>query len=100
MRLGVWGTPSRSPAAGLPKLGHVCMAAGPGSATGDRSPSILLARPACLCSTSPVPRSPRPECAPIRRRAVVMAALSEAFLSLDTTTPSPPQSRPSQPSGL
>ena len=31
-------------------------------------------------------------CASISRRTVVMAALSETFLSLDTTTPSPPQS--------
>lgn len=36
-------------------------------------------------------------CASIRRRVVEMAALSETFLSLDTTTPSPPQSRRSNP---
>lgn len=36
-------------------------------------------------------------CASLRRRVVVMAALSEAFLSLDTTTPSPPRSRRSNP---
>lgn len=36
-------------------------------------------------------------CASIMRPVVVMAALSEPFLSLDTTTPSPPQSQPSNP---
>lgn len=100
MRLGAWRASSRSPAAGLPKSGHVCMVAAPVNANGDGLPCILLASPVRLHSTCSAARTPHSECASIRRRAVVMAALSEAFLSLDTTTPSPPRSRPSHPSGL
>ncbi|XP_036043460.1 proline-rich protein HaeIII subfamily 1-like [Onychomys torridus] len=100
MRRGVWGASSRFPAVGLPELGHVCMAAGPASATGDWPPLLPPRSPRVPPSYVSIPCSPRPECASIRRRVVVMAALSEAFLSLDTTTPSPPRSRPSQPSGL
>lgn len=99
-RLGVWGATFRFPAVDFPKLDHGCMAAGPASAAGDWSPFPPPRSPGAPHSTSPGSRIPPPECASIRRRVVVMAALSEAFLSLDTTTPSPPRSRPSHPSGL